>query len=100
MNEKTRPEKLKEPHLLDLGNLPEIAQWLAQFIALSAASGVIGSMAYDMLKNLKRRFGRGRVNELEEKVYEALKKVQRDPRVSDEDLRNRAAALFREYENH
>ncbi len=90
------------PHL-DLGNLLEIAQWLAAFIAAAAASGVIGTVAgdaaSDTLKALRRRFGRARVTELEELVYRELRNVKRKPNVSDRDLRNRVEQLFRDYES-
>jgi hypothetical protein len=85
----------REP-VLDLGNFPEIALWLASTVV----SGVIGNAAYDYLKAVKRRFGRDRVAELQEQVYRALKQVKRKPNVSDQDLRRRAEALFQDYEDH
>lgn len=85
----------REP-VLDLGNFAEIAIWLANIVA----GGVIGGTAYDYLKAVKRRFGRDRVAELQEQVYQTLKQVKRKPNVSDQDLRQRAEALFRDYEDH
>ncbi len=84
----------REP-VLDLGNFIEIALWLANIMA----GGVIGNAAYDYLKAVKRRFGRDRVAELQEQVYQALKQIKRKPNVSDQDLRLRAEALFRDYED-
>ena len=49
---------------------------------------------------LQRRFGRDRVAELQEQVYQALKRVKRKPNVSDQDLRLRVEALFRDYEDY
>lgn len=81
--------------MLDLGNFAEIAFWLANTVA----GGVIGNAAYDYLKAVKRCFGRDRVAELQEQVYQALRQVKRKPSVSDQDLRLRAEALFRDYED-
>ncbi len=78
---------VKEPHLLDWGNLTEVAQW----IALAATSGVIGSAAYELLKGIKRRFGRSRLKELEDKVNEIIE-------ASNEDLVSRIRKLFKEFE--
>lgn len=82
--------------VLDLSNFAEIALWLANIVA----GGVIGNAAYDYLKTVKGRFGRDRVAELQEQVYQALKRVKRKPNVSDQDLRLRAEALFRDYEDY
>lgn len=90
----TTDPNAREP-VLDLGNFAEIAFWLASAVA----SGVIGNAAYDYLKAVKRRFGRDRVAELQEQVYQALRQVKRKPNVSDQDLRLRAEALFRDYED-
>lgn len=84
----------REP-ALDLGNFAEIALWLANAVG----GGMIGNAAYDYLKAVKRRFGRDRVAELQEQVYRALRQVKREPNVSDQDLRLRAEALFRDYED-
>ncbi|HRX70888.1 MAG: hypothetical protein KDJ22_05860 [Candidatus Competibacteraceae bacterium] len=85
----------REP-VLDLSNFTEIALWLASAVA----SGVIGTAAYNYLKAVQRRFGRDRVAELQEQVYQALKRVKRKPNVSDQDLRLRVEALFRDYEDY
>ena len=90
--EKTKPGEMKEPHLLDLANIVEVATWLA----LAAGSGVVGGAAYDLLTSFKRRFGGSRLRDLESRVYEALQEVQRDPDVSDEELRSRVRKLFEE----
>ena len=49
-----RDSQGKEP-TLDLGNIVEIANWLAGFVIGAAAGGVIGNAAYDYLKSWKRR---------------------------------------------
>ena len=43
----------REAHLLDLGDLQAVAEWVAQ----AATSGVIGAVTYDVLKAVRRRFG-------------------------------------------
>lgn len=96
-------DRTKAPETLDLGNLQEVAVWLADLIVAGGAAGVtgvIGNAAYDTLKSIKRRFGRSRVRELEERVYQELRRVKRKPGVADRDLRNRAAEIFRDYESH
>ena len=100
MNEQLPPADQNERQpVLELANALEIARWLADFIANAAITGVIGSIAYDTLKTWKRRFGRDRVRELQTLVYEELKRVKRKPNVSDQDLHNRATALFQDYED-
>lgn len=92
-------EQRKPQPTLDIGSLSDAAIWLSGFIAGSIASGVIGNSAYDFLKAWKKRFGRNKTEELEKAVYDALKRVKRKPNVSNQDLRNRAAKLFQEFEN-
>ncbi len=84
----------REP-ALDLAALPEIAAW----IAVAAASGVIGNAVYDYLNAFLRRFGRRRLDGLEEQVFQELKRVKRKPHVSDADLRLRVEHLFDAHRN-
>ena len=94
---------LKDPHLLDLNSLVEIAQW----ILLAAAGGVIGNRADDLLKNIKNRFGKDRLKELENKVYELIQNVQGGPSgqgvalesgLTESELRERIRKLFSEFD--
>lgn len=82
----------KEPHLLDLSNLVDVAQW----IVLAAASGVIGNMAYDLLKNIGNRFGPSRLQELEAKTYELVDQARTDEHITPEQIRERIRRLFEE----
>jgi putative addiction module CopG family antidote len=82
---------MKEPHL-DLADIVEVAKWLA----MAAASGVVGSAAYEVVTSFRRRFGGPRSEELKLKVYDMLQQVKRKPDVSDEELRSRVGKLFDE----
>jgi hypothetical protein len=92
-------EENRAPAKLDIANLAEVAQWLAQFVAVSAISGVIGNAAYDTLRSIKRRFGRKQVEELKARVLEALRTVKHESEVSEADLKDRVEAIFRDYEH-
>lgn len=81
----------REP-TLDLGNLPEIAAWMASAII----SGLLGNATFAYLDSFRRRFGRRRDEELKQAVYAALRRVKRKPNVSDADLRLRVEQLFAE----
>jgi hypothetical protein len=82
-----------ESHLaVDLGSLTEVAA----FVATAVASGLIGNAAYSLVSGFFRRHGRRRRQELEQAVYEALKRVKRKPGVSDVDLRLRVKQLLDE----
>ncbi len=82
-----------QPHL-DLANLPEIARWVAEIMA----SGIVGNMAYDVLKNIRRRYGARRVDDLKTRVLEELRRVKRKPGVSDADLQLRVDHLFADHD--
>lgn len=83
--------RLKEAHLLDVGNLVEIAQW----VLAAMASGVIGNAAYDVLNRIKRQRGSSRVRELETKVLELLDAKAEGP--DSQGLRERVTKLFEEF---
>jgi hypothetical protein len=90
-HEKVRDENVeKEPMLGGLGELQEVARWLAEM----AAAGVVGSAAYATLENLRRHFGRNRLAELEEEVFRLAKEVRRKGQVSNRDLRLRVREVF------
>ena len=81
-----------QPHL-DLANLPEIARWMAEIMA----SGIVGNMAYDVLKNIRSRYGARRVDDLKRRVLDELRRVKRKPGVSDADLQLRVDRLFADH---
>ncbi|ETX02283.1 MAG: hypothetical protein ETSY1_04165 [Candidatus Entotheonella factor] len=86
-------DSLQEPHLLNIDSVLKVAQWLA----LAAASGVVGSVAYDLLNSIRRRFGRSRLDELESKVYDLLQQ-QRSAQLTDEEMRHQVRELFKQFE--
>lgn len=88
------PDSLANQPSLDLANLAEIARWLAEIIA----SGIVGNMAYDALKNLRSRYGARRVNDLKARVLDEMRRVKRKPGVSDADLQLRVDRLFADYD--
>jgi hypothetical protein len=81
---------LKDPHLLDLNNLPEVAQW----IALAAAGGVIGGAAYDLVRMIFQRRGRDAVRELRERVLADSKKARKE---IDEQTAEEIRKLFEDF---
>ncbi len=85
---------LKDPKLLDVSDLIEVAQW----ILIAVTSGVIGNAAYDLLKSVKRRFGQPRLRELEDKVNREIDELAENPDVTKEEIRMRVRALFGRYE--
>ena len=97
---KTRNPQIKEPHLLDIGNLQEIAQWLALFIL-----GLIGDTLYDMTKDavkdtlnsIKRRFGKSRIKELEAKVAEFIADEETRSRLSSNEIKARINEIFNDF---
>lgn len=79
---------------LDLGNLPEIAAWMAQI----AAEGVVGGAVFAYVDGIRRRFGARGSERLKEAVLAELRRVKRRPGVSDADLRLRVERLFDEHD--
>ena len=75
---------LKEPHLVDITNLLEIAQWLIVWLGSAATAGVVGSLSTDavkkLIKSLRENDGPSRISELEQKILE----LHRDSTTSDE----------------
>ncbi len=88
------PDSLANQPSLDLANLAEIARWLAEIIA----SGIVGNMAYDALKNLRSRYDARRVDDLKARVLDEMRRVKRKPGVSDADLQLRVDRLFADYD--
>jgi len=88
------PDSLANQPSLDLANFVEIARWLAEILA----SGIAGNMAYDALKNVRRRYGARRVDELKARVLDEMRRVKRKPGVSDADLQLRVDRLFADHD--
>ncbi len=94
------PPTAKEPHLLDLGNLTELAQWIGPFIL-----GIIGDVIYDMAKDkvrelldsLKRESGKPRVQELETRVTELIADIKSQSDLADDEIAARVDELFRDF---
>ncbi len=92
--------KTKEPHLLDIGSIAEVAQWIAPFIL-----GLMGDVLYDMTKDavrdmlnsIKRRFGKSRVRELETKVTELIGDVKTQSDLSDDAIKTRVNEIFKDF---
>ncbi len=91
---------VKEPHLLDVGSVLEVAQWIAMFVL-----GLIGDVLYDAVKEgvrdvldgVKRRFGKKRVRELETKVTELIGDVRGKSDLDDDEITARLNDIFSDY---
>ena len=82
------------PHLADPASMAVLAVWLAKWIVAAVAGGGLGGAAFDAVKAVRKRFGRRKVEELEKKIFEELKKVKRKPNVSNRDLELRVRQLM------
>ena len=95
---------LEGDHLLttrggELGfGLATLVTW-ANFIALAAASGVIGNATFQFLAQWRQRHGKSGVEDLHSEILQALKKVKRKPGVSNEDLRRRVDEIIKKHES-
>ena len=88
---KNEPQQApQEPHLFDIGNLQEVAMWLAE----AATTGVVGSTAYALINQVRRNLGGDGAAELEEKVFQLAKSVRGKGQLSNRDLRLRVRELF------
>lgn len=86
----------EDAHLLDLGNLQEVALWILS----AAGAGAIGNTVYDVLKAVRKRFGGRRLDELRDRVYQEIREVQRNKRhLSARDLRLRVDRLFADFDS-
>lgn len=98
----TEPEAaaVKEPHLLDMGSVMEVAQWIAPFVL-----GFLADVAYDVTKeavrdlinSIKRRFGKPRVREIEAKVAELIADVKSKSDLDDDKIAARVDEIFRDF---
>lgn len=93
-----KPETNDKQAHLDAENLVQTAEFIATAIA-SGAIGLYVQRIHDWLLAQMRLRGRGDAerlrNELEQEVFQALKRVKRDPEVSDEDLELRVREVLR-----
>ena len=94
--ERTDEQLEREAHLLDIGNIEQVAT----FIGAAMASGVTGSLAWEALKAqvraFRKRFGSKKTQDLEQMIYKELQDVRRKHHLSNKDLRLRAEALVRQ----
>ncbi len=112
-NSNAKQEELKEPHLIDLGNFAEIAQWFIVWLALTAGTKVVQEAtkdmydsAKDLLKTLKRRFGASKLADLKKEINSRLDaEIRKQPGLTPEQLKekteriqSRMTELFREFE--
>jgi hypothetical protein len=96
-----KTEIAKDTHLIDWGNVQEVAQWVGMFLL-----GLLGNVAYDMTKdavremlvNLKQRFGKSKVREVETKVTALIKKAKEESSLSDEEIAARVEDIFRDFQ--
>ena len=92
---RTAEQVEREAHLLDIGNIEQIAT----FIATAVASGVTGSVAWEALKAqaraFRKRFGAKKMRDLKQMIYKELQDVRRKNHLSNRDLQLRAEALVR-----
>jgi len=97
---KSNVETAKDPHLIDWGNVQQVAQWIGPFLL-----GLAGDVVYDMTKdtvremlgNLKRRFGKSKVREVEAKVEELIKEVKEKSSLSDDEIVARIEEVFKDF---
>jgi hypothetical protein len=85
------PQPLPEAHLLDLGDLVQVAQW----IAMTALQGVISRAGYDLVQALVKRYGRDRVRQLQRDVMERATLAAKE---LDEAAAQRIRDLFQDLE--
>ncbi|MCK4792548.1 MAG: hypothetical protein KAV87_52955 [Desulfobacteraceae bacterium] len=105
-NDQNKPQfepkipEVKEPHLLDISSVQEVAQWIAPFIL-----GLIGDVLYDMTKDavrdmlngIIRRFGKSRIRELETKVADLIGDVKAQSALSDDEITARVNEIFKDF---
>lgn len=91
---------VKEPHLLDPGSLPDMVNWIGPFIL-----GFLADVAYDvakdqvreLLNNVKKRFGKPRVREVEAEVRALIADVKSRSDLGDEEIQSRTDEIFRDF---
>jgi hypothetical protein len=97
------PEKIREPHLIDMGSVLEIAQWIAMF-SLGLFADAIRDEIKDRLRagmretlaNVKRRFGRNRIAEIETKVRDLVEDAKTRSDLGDEEIHARVEDIFKD----
>ncbi len=92
--------EVKEPHLVDAGDIMEVAQWVA-VILMGFSKDVLYDAAKDGVRNVlggvKRRFGKKRVRELEDKVTGLIGEVREKSDLDDDEIQERLNDIFRDY---
>lgn len=88
----------KAEHLTFGADVAAFVGW----VALAAVSGVVGNAAYDatrqkarhILDSWRQRYGKAKVDEIKERVYEHMKPHLASGKLREEELRKRIDALF------
>ncbi len=91
---------VKEPHLLDFNDVYEVAQWIVILIL-----GLTRDVVYDLTKgavidvlgSIRRRFGKTRIQELEQKVEELIAELKSRSNLSEDEVSARVKEIFKDY---
>ena len=92
--------RVKEPHLIDIGNFSDVSLWIGLLIL-----GLIKDALYDMAKdsvrnvlnNIKRRFGKARVRELEDNVTELIEEIKEKSNLTNDEIKKRLNDIFNDF---
>ena len=98
---KSKAETAKDPHLIDWGNVMEVAQWIGIFLL-----GLTADVAYDMTKdavrekltNIKRRFGKSKVRDIKSEMIEFIKTSREGSSLSDEEITDSIENIFKDFQ--
>jgi len=77
---------------------------LADWVAVTALSGFVGNAAYEAIKRRvlavlttwRHRFGQAKLDEVKQHLLVQMQHHRKNPKITDEDLRERIALLFDE----
>ena len=84
----------KEPHLLDLADLADVAQWLLLVVASGVTYDAMKVAAIQLLKTMQRQKGRDHVRQLRARVLEHATKGREE---IDEEAAQRIRLLFKDF---
>jgi len=86
--------RLKDPHLLDLADLVEVAQWLLMVVAGGVTYDAMKAAAVELLKAMQKQKGRDHVRQLREAVMERAAKAREE---IDDETAERIRQLFKDF---
>ncbi|MGD9210509.1 MAG: hypothetical protein PVI90_07015 [Desulfobacteraceae bacterium] len=106
---KNKAEITKDPHLIDWGNVQEVAQYIGMFLLGSlgkVAYDVTKDVAYDITKDkvreilvsIKRRFGKSKVRQVKTNVIELIQEAKEESSLSDEEIAARVEEVFKDFQ--